>query len=80
LFTDRPVRFELPDVQIRRTVLSSPTVTSKPRPLASCGLHDEGHSLREIATTLEAEGPKPKRGDSRHPITVVRIVRRAAAA
>lgn len=39
-------------------------------------LHDAGDSLRAIATTLEAEGHRPKRGARWHPESLRRIVAR----
>lgn len=39
-------------------------------------LHAAGHSLREIASTLDSEGHKPKRGDRWHAVTVSRVLAR----
>lgn len=41
-------------------------------------LHRQGASLRSIATILQNEGHRPKRGDRWHPVTVSRVIERAA--
>lgn len=42
-------------------------------------LHADGESLRAIAETLDAEGHRPKRGESWHPMAVSRCLARMAA-
>jgi len=42
-------------------------------------LRSEGSSLRQIADQLNAEGLRPKRGGMWHPMTVGRVLERAAA-
>jgi DNA invertase Pin-like site-specific DNA recombinase len=42
-------------------------------------LHESGASMRGIASELNAQGLKPKRGSQWHPETVARVVRRLSA-
>lgn len=44
-----------------------------------CDMHAEGLSLRAIAAKLDAEGIKPKRGESWHPQTVARVLQRSGS-